>query len=361
MNSLEIRGFRGFRHLQIERLGRVNLIVGKNNVGKASLLEALHLYVHEAPAELIWHILSARDELGGPSPDVNDMLSAIKYLFYGRREVSTQLEPIQIGPINSADDTFSITIGAATVEVDEIGNRKVGSLLPEELQTGDNWVLCVVFRKGKQWEAIYPLDSAISPRLLGTELKVINSAFISASGLDRGRVGELWDSIVSTDLEKEVLASLRIVAPGVEQLHLVEDTSSFAGEPSTLVKIKGIDDPIPFRSLGGGIRRVRDIVLALVNVKDGMLLIDEIENSIHYSVQLELWQLIFQLAHHLNVQVFVTTHSWDCIEAFQKATQEDTQEEGMLIRLSIKKGEIVATLFDQEELGIATHEQIEVR
>lgn len=42
--SLEIRNFRGFRHLQIERLGRVNLIVGKNNIGKTSLLEALQLY-----------------------------------------------------------------------------------------------------------------------------------------------------------------------------------------------------------------------------------------------------------------------------------------------------------------------------
>ncbi|GAC1393566.1 MAG: hypothetical protein NVS4B11_00190 [Ktedonobacteraceae bacterium] len=39
--SLEIRNFRGFHHLQIERLGRVNLIVGKNNIGKTSLLEAL--------------------------------------------------------------------------------------------------------------------------------------------------------------------------------------------------------------------------------------------------------------------------------------------------------------------------------
>jgi hypothetical protein len=36
LNSLEIQRFRGFRHLQIERLGRVNLIVGKNNIGKTN-------------------------------------------------------------------------------------------------------------------------------------------------------------------------------------------------------------------------------------------------------------------------------------------------------------------------------------
>lgn len=44
LDSLEIRNFRGFNHLQIERLARVNLIVGKNNVGKSSLLEAIELY-----------------------------------------------------------------------------------------------------------------------------------------------------------------------------------------------------------------------------------------------------------------------------------------------------------------------------
>jgi len=44
LNSLEIQRFRCFRELRIERLGRVNLIVGKNNVGKSTILEALRLY-----------------------------------------------------------------------------------------------------------------------------------------------------------------------------------------------------------------------------------------------------------------------------------------------------------------------------
>ncbi len=92
-----------------------------------------------------------------------------------------------------------------------------------------------------------------------------------------------------------------------------------------------------------------------------MLLIDEIENGIHYSVQPELWQLIFQLARRLNVQVFATTHSWDCIKGFQRAAEKEKQEEGMLIRLGRRKGEAAVTLFDEEELGIATRQQIEVR
>jgi AAA15 family ATPase/GTPase len=127
------------------------------------------------------------------------------------------------------------------------------------------------------------------------------------------------------------------------------------------VKVTGMPEPLPIRSLGDGMQRVLGIALALVNAKDGLLLIDEIENGLHYSTQPDLWRLIFQLAGKLNVQVFATTHSWDCIEAFQEAAQEDVQEEGVLIRLEYKKGEVSATLFNEQKLAAVTRAQIEVR
>src|SRR5947209_2225527 len=101
LNSLEINNFRGFRHLQIERLGRVNLIVGKNNVGKTSLLEALQLYASRASSPtFIWEMLSTRNEIRRPFVNVEDMLATLKYLFYGRKEIMTGLAPFQIVHIN---------------------------------------------------------------------------------------------------------------------------------------------------------------------------------------------------------------------------------------------------------------------
>src|SRR2546422_6623584 len=97
LNSLEIRGFRGFRHLKIERLGRVNLIVGKNNVGKSSLLEALQIYARRGSPRLIREVLVARDEGKlpplGPFITLNfeTLLPALKYLFYGRKDVNSHL------------------------------------------------------------------------------------------------------------------------------------------------------------------------------------------------------------------------------------------------------------------------------
>ncbi len=370
LNSLEIRGFRGFRHLQIERLGRVNLIVGKNNVGKSSLLEALQLYALRGYPSVIWDHLRSRDESRysptGRSVDrsieAEDQLLALKYLFYGRKDVKPHLESIRIGPVSSPNEILSITVDLYLSEQDteQQGRLKRRLLQPEEFNIVDNPVPRFTIQLGRQKKIDYPLNPTPSSRLVRPELKTINCAFRSAEGLARKGVGSLWDGISLTPLEDDVLVALRIIAPGVEGLSFVGEPESSAGR-IPIVRIKGIDEPLPLRSLGDGMQRMLGIALALANAQDGMLLVDEIENGIHYSVQPELWQLIFQIAYRLNVQVFATTHSLDCIEAFQTAAQEDKQNEGLLIRLEFSKGEVRATLFDEEELGIVTRQQIEVR
>ena len=75
-----------------------------------------------------------------------------------------------------------------------------------------------------------------------------------------------------------------------------------------------------------GLNRLFGIILSLVNAKDGLLLIDEVENGMHHSVQLDLWRVIFRLSRQLNIQVFATSHSWDSVEAFQKAAVSAAME-----------------------------------
>ena len=380
LNSLEIRNFRGFQHLTIEHLGRVNLIVGKNNIGKSSLLEALQLYAQRGTPTLIWELIRIRDEskyfigvrdesqsrssFDRPSFDrpmnIEDQLFALRNLFYGRKDMRSLLESIQIGAIGSPDEQISIAIGWYVEEADEQTRSKRRLLQSEQYSMFDNPEPRFTVQIGGRQKIDYPLNPSPISKLLGPDIKEINYISRPANGLTRRQVGKLWDSISLTPLEKDVLSSMRLIAPGVEGLSLVED-AIYTRERIPIVKIAGIDDPLPLRSLGDGMQRMLEVSLALANARDGILLIDEIENGIHYSVQPELWQLIFQLAHRLNVQVFATTHSWDCIEGFQKAATENTDEEGMLIRLSLLGDDVIATSFDERKLGIATRQQIEVR
>ena len=359
LNSLEIRNFRAFRDLKIDHLGRINLLVGKNNVGKTSLLEAIQLYASRASTPtFIWEIMRTRHEVKQPLVNVRDMLTALKYLFHGREDIRPGLASIQIGPINSPPETLSIAIDWSITEIRD-GTLHTRPLEPGEDYTADNLAPRFTIQAAGATLS-YPIDPSVPQGVLRLNSNEIPCISTSAHGLSSQRLTELWDGIASTKLETDVLTALRLIAPGVADLNFVSTPLS-GRERIPVVRIADNDEPLPLYSLGDGMLRALGISLALVNVKDGILLIDGFENGLYYSVQPDLWQFIFRVARRLNVQVFATTHSWDCIEGFQKAAQEDNQEEGLLIRLESKKGEIAATLFDERQLGIVTREQIEVR
>ena len=102
------------------------------------------------------------------------------------------------------------------------------------------------------------------------------------------------------------------------------------------------------------------IILYLINARGGLLLVDEFENGLHHTVQVDAWRMIFRLAKELDVQVFATSHSLEAVTAFRRAAEE-TPEEGVLIRLSQWGDKIVATSLDEEELGTAVDHRIEMR
>jgi 3-hydroxyisobutyrate dehydrogenase-like beta-hydroxyacid dehydrogenase len=90
-------------------------------------------------------------------------------------------------------------------------------------------------------------------------------------------------------------------------------------------------------------------------------LVDEIENGIHYSVMPDVWKFVLKLAKRLGVQVFATTHSKDCYQTFQAATKGDQAVDGLLTRIERKKGELRASLFDEDRLKTVVNENIEIR
>ncbi len=359
LNSFEIRNFRAFRDLKIEHLGRVNLLVGKNNVGKTSLLEAIRLYASRASTPtFIWEIMMTRREVRQPFVNVKDMLAALKYLFYGRNNILPGLPPIQIGPMNAPQEMLSIVIDWSVTE-NRDGTQHTRPLEPGEDYTADN--LSPRFTIQAAGATIsYPIDPSLPQGILRLNSNEIACIYTPSGGLSEQRITNLWDNIALTKVEDDVLSALRFIAPGLVNLNFVSTPLS-GGARIPIVRIKDSDEPLPLYSLGDGMYRALGIALALVNARNGILLIDEFENGLYYTVQPDIWQLIFQVAHRLNIQVFATTHSWDCIEAFQQALHNEPQADGLLIRLENKQGDVVATTFDEEMLGIATREQIEVR
>jgi AAA15 family ATPase/GTPase len=80
---------------------------------------------------------------------------------------------------------------------------------------------------------------------------------------------------------------------------------------------------IPLGSLGDGMRRMLALAASLVCSRDSAMFTDEIDTGLHYSVMSDMWKLVIGRAIASNVQVFATTHSWDCIEGLSLLCQDD--------------------------------------
>ena len=359
LRDFSIRNFRGFKELRIPALGRVNLIVGKNSVGKSSLLEAVRIYASNGLPEVLWDTVTSRDEHRQNKRAGQAFLG----LFHDGAEIQ---EGIEIGPVG---ERIVITMQFRRASVAEDGTVQYTLLAsPGDDDPVDARIDLVV--KSESGQTSFPLmrdfESSLrrSVGLRRDQLRMevsprLRNVFVAANGLTSERQAELWDEVTLSSFEDDVINSLKLIAPNLDRVSLIATKDDRGRSP--FVKLRTSENPIPLRRLGDGVTRMFGIALALVNSKNGVLLIDEIENGIHYSVQESLWRFILDVSRRLNVQVFATSHSWDCLKAFQQATLECQSEEGILTRLEMVDGSIRASQFDESELAIATRENIEIR
>jgi AAA15 family ATPase/GTPase len=115
---------------------------------------------------------------------------------------------------------------------------------------------------------------------------------------------------------------------------------------------------IPIGSMGDGIWRLLGVALALVSAREGVLLVDEIDTGLHYSVLVDMWRLVFETARSLEVQVFATTHSRDCYEALAAVTEANRTEISIQ---RIERGKVEAIGFTEVEIRQAAERGLEVR
>ncbi|MCG7849804.1 MAG: AAA family ATPase [ANME-2 cluster archaeon] len=384
LESLEIKNFRILEDFRVPTLGKVNLIVGKNNSGKSSVLEALRIYAGDAQRELLKQIAEGHDEkyhLGKNEQIESDIQLPFEDFFVGRQFPQDETLAISIGELALGDDALRIEHGFLfeeevvvkddSGEIIERSTRRRRMLNPsrDELSL-EAFSHALFVTKGERSFPPIHLDKPEYPRLRsrieisGTlPCSVIPTQFISIDDL-----ADEWDKIVFTEHEEVVRQALRIITPEFENLTFVRKDELPRNIFSRFAKVKMSDSPhpVPLNSLGDGMLRVLQLVLKVFPAKGGFLLIDEFENGLHFSVQEKVWALLFEMAQKLDIQIFATTHSWDCIESFAKVAIERKDVEGVLFRVGqsakeSNRGKIIATVFDEDALYNITQADVEVR
>ena len=375
LDSLNIKNYRNLKEIKIDSLKRVNLVIGKNNTGKSTILEALAIYATCGDFNMIYRILAERGE-NFERKDTNKVRTEINMqvfasLFKDRRIGFDATDAISIGNLDvdgtSAKKRISMRFVRYVDEVrtDDKGNmtRKRTIIQKDTEEQVENHNVGIEM-KSENASYVLPLDEDMR-HVSGLRFNGLgrreNVRFIRTGNTDENVAGELFDGITLTEKELYVVEALRIIEPQTERIAFVNEMSK-ARERIAVIKLSNSPKVLPLRSMGDGINRILTIILALVNADNGFLLIDEFENGLHHTVQERLWKIIFALSRKLNVQVFATTHSEDCIKGFENVLNDSGDApSGKLIRLDNKNGKIVQVEFEAEELKVANEQDIDVR
>lgn len=379
LSALSIKNFRLLQDFHAPNLGQVNLLVGKNNCGKSSVLEALRIYAANADGMTLIDAARRHDEdyiRRKALEEAANNSRPFSAFFHGRQYPQQDGIRIEIGDpeqnmlqiehvflqeqetsIIDADGERRLRTERVRIKKNTLSAPNMGSALEDALQ----------ITKGGQTSTISLGKGGSVHRLLDNKFPC---GFVSSQLEAVGALADDWDKIALTPAEQAITDALRLILPELQGLAFVRagryEPPDGWTERSAVVKLQNHPDPVPFRSLGEGMLRLLQIMLKVFAARNGFLLIDEFENGLHYSVQEDVWRVLFKLAAQHNIQIFATTHSQDCIYRFAQVAVQEKEVSGKLMRIGISqrdsdRGRTIATVYEEDELLELTRAGYEVR
>ncbi len=370
--SLVIKNFRGIDVLALPRLGRVTLLVGENSVGKTTVLDAARVHAARGRAHVLANVLLNRDEVVNALDEDGDEVIAPDWdaLFYGRRIYPDA--PVSIGRGDAIDDLQIRMIHLTEESINQLSLFQSDSFLDEEVVAlevkfqGSRYTIPTrSLHYMEQVRIRRHVPSGIRRLVEGRELpREVICNTLGPEVPDNSIIDQFWDEVALTPHEESAVQALNLLrAVSVERVASVGSNTRgrLRSRRRFLAKVVGEDNPVPLRSLGDGAVRIFSIALALASSSNGFLLIDEVENGIHHSIQTNFWKMVLQSAQRNNVQVLATTHSADCIKGFAQAANELEDVEGVLYSIRRNVNRLRAVEYPEPELAIAAEHGIEVR
>lgn len=351
--NIEINNFRGIDHLKIDDFSRVNVFLGQNGSGKSSILETIMMLVGISNPELPQAINSLRSRgsmgqfihvrdmfhnliLQNP-PDVSavqfnntkrHLLLKIPYAFDGQEQTT-----VPIGQIPRSDAMATVNQVEMNFDITDEGKKK-------------HHKSALIFNQ----QGI-PKNRSIAE---GYQESLIAS-LISAS---------LFFANVANDLAELVKRNMKQIV--IERLVNFDNriTSIEVLPDGVYVGMNGVPELLPISMHGDGLSRYLTILAASANPINNMVLIDEIDNGLHYSAYKKLWEAIFALAVSTNKQIFITTHSKETLQKLNQMLAEHPEYQNEMrlytIENTLKKG-YQAYKYTYEGLSGACENDVELR
>ena len=289
LENINIIDYKCFKDFKLDGLKRINIISGKNNVGKTALLEALYVsndFSH-AKYELINATIIDLSLLA-----FNRDISAEKFINFIKNFSFS---------INSNINNLTIQ----TKKINQLNNKEI-ELNKEFNADYKDFLICT----SNENIEIEPLRNV--------EYNYGNTSYINSSKPTPKLLVELYSEIQRHGLQDKFLKYVQILDKNITRI----EPQLIAGEMILNISLENSNISLPSSELGEGLNRFIEILSIIIAGEWGSVFIDEIENGLHYSKLLDIAKAIIEIAQKEDIQVFITTHDKETIEAFAKASEE---------------------------------------
>ena len=311
IKTIKIKNFKCFNSFELEDLKRVNLIGGKNNMGKTAFMEACYLGLSTEDERSFFQSLLVLDITRNPLVEFEIIEDSNNFEFkFSDSEII--INDKIMGLLDFANTLYSIPQKDYNNGIKEI----------TQFYTGKN-----------------------------KPLNIKNKTFISLNNIRDKFLIECIDEIKLQDKEDELNCLLKQLF-NIEKIDVIKNR----------IMLKKDKKFILLSEFGDGVKHFLNIILALYLNQNSTIYLDEVESGIHYLLFDKLWEIILSLSKEKNVQVFATTHSKECIEAYYKVSKKLNEDNISFINLSKnKKDEIIGIVFDRDMFFSEIEQNHEVR
>lgn len=356
IKSISIENFRCFHQTKMEGFGQVNLIGGQNNAGKTTLLEAIYLANNPQSRSIIFLKQNLRNEAADWEHPENAW-SSLFHQFKKDAEIRlfVETEDVLFGArftcIESYEKQKQVSL------FDEIEDLvKIKDVLAMESRVTRSSIISHHYSQHhKGPESLMRLDANLESKNFGIAgslpAPLLYPNFVPAGFKSNpATLAENFERLRFQGRDKVVLKGLQLIEPSIQQVEVFH-----FGEKRIHLKREG-EDFMPITLFGDGLNKVADIIVRIASNSNSILLIDEIENGVHYAHHHDLWKFVFKLATQFGVQIFAASHSYEMIRAFnQMASAENLGSSAMYFEMyrSLRSGEIVGKGFAPDLLAYA--------
>lgn len=306
IKNISLENFRGIRNLYADDLCRINIVLGNNNCGKSSLLEAILISMGANKPSLTLEMNTNRNYSNISMDDFA--------MFFHNLDTSQQ---IRIKSDFDNSTSRDLKIAYIKKELEEIKASEIQdgqSQLFPQFEYG----LQYLYNDGgeKDKHSLLLLDSlkGTIKSLSSEDTPSRRATFFMGPRYNFNDYISHFNQIV-TDKEKNVV---------VEALHSIEprihDVTVVGNKVMVDVNLKKL---VPINLMGDGTRKLFTVATALYNAKNGILIIDEVDNGMYYKSMKSLWKSIITMSAQLDVQVFASTHSLDSLKALNDLLSTD--------------------------------------